>query len=150
MTSRNTAILDSKALVELSVDPRYLGGGHISVPTDERRLLRHRVDGMTLCDALPGVERIDVLRMDIEGAEPLALKGAEPLIRRSPDLVIVSEWAVPMMAARHDVAGLVDWLARLGFGFWRIGNDSTLERVSAGDMPSLPHCDVVMARHQPL
>lgn len=149
VTSRNVAILDRQATVELCVDPSYLGGGRISYSDEVNGFDRYAVNGMTLCDALPGVERIDVLRMDIEGCEPLALLGAGALIRRSPELVIVSEWDVSMMAHhRCEARDLVDWLVGLGFGFWRIRLDSALEPLAAADMLSLPHCDVVMARQR--
>lgn len=147
VTLHNVAILDRRDTVELRVDPRLLGGSYIAHPLEERGLLRHAVDGMTLCDALPGIDRIDMLRMDIEGCEPLALMGAEPLIRQSPELIIVSEWSVAMMAYHgREARDLVDWLVGLGFRFWRISDDSVLEPVPPDDMLVLPHCDVVMAR----
>ncbi len=149
VTLRNAAVLDRNAPVELTVDPRYLGGGSVDVGYPATPTERYRVEGTTLCDALPGLGQLDLLRMDIEGSEPLALRGAESMIRNSPGLTIVSEWSVPMMSARCDVAELVRWLEEFGFGFWQIRVDSVLEPVPPSGLLSLPHCDVVISRGSP-
>lgn len=48
---------------------------------------------ITMDTALEGrVETVDVLQMDIEGAEPMAILGAKRMIARSPDLRIIMEW----------------------------------------------------------
>jgi FkbM family methyltransferase len=41
--------------------------------------------------AAEGVERLDFVKMDIEGSEPLALAGMSAILARSPDLVILCE-----------------------------------------------------------
>jgi FkbM family methyltransferase len=43
--------------------------------------------------ALLDLPRIDLLHLDIEGAEPLALLGARDLIARSPRLRMITEWS---------------------------------------------------------
>ena len=149
VTVINAAILDREETIEFRVDPRYSGGGHIAHPIDGPALERFSVKGTTLCAALPGIERIDLLRMDIEGCEPLALRGAEALIRSSPELTIVCEWAVGMMSDRGDVRDLVSWLTGMGFAFWQINTDATLRPVPSDDLLTLPHCDVVISRRDP-
>lgn len=146
---QNVAIMDRCTPIELSVPSGHMGGGHIFSALVDSTHHRHAVEGLTLCDALPDVTRIDILRMDIEGCEPLALKGAEPLIRASPDLVIISEWRVEMMEFQCDVAEFVDWLGQLGFAFWEIRVDSTLEPVTPAGMLLLAPCDVVISRRRP-
>jgi FkbM family methyltransferase len=63
-----------------------------------------RVRTVALDDALAGVPRIDVIKMDIEGAEGLALAGMRRLLRRhrpvlftefSPDLLLASSGIEP-------------------------------------------------------
>jgi FkbM family methyltransferase len=146
---RNVAILDRRATVDLLVDPKYFGGGHLAEGEDKTDLLRYSVEGMTLCDALPGVDRIDVLRMDVEGSEPLVLRGAEALIRNSPNLVIISEWDLLMMTPRCDVPAFIKWLSDLGFHYWLIRMDSTLQPLTPKELTSLPHSDVVITRSLP-
>ena len=146
---KNAAIVDREDTVELHVDPRYCGGGHLAFGPEESELQHYRVKGTTLCNALADIERIDVLRMDIEGSEPLALHGAEQLIRNSPELIIICEWSLPMLVAHGDVPALVSWLTELGFSFWEIRTDSTLRPVPREEMLTIGHCDVVISRQYP-
>jgi hypothetical protein len=67
--------------------------------------------------------------MDIEGSEPLALRGAQALIDRSPKLKIVTEWSLKLMSARADVGRYVDWLTDRRFRFWLIGAGPKLTSV---------------------
>jgi FkbM family methyltransferase len=150
VTVINAAIIDHEEIVSFRVDPRFSGGGHLAHPIDTAALDSYTIQATTLSAALAGVDRIDVLRMDIEGCEPLALRGAEALIRNSPELTIVSEWDVGMMSDRGDVSEMVHWLAAMDFAFWEIKTeDATLRPCTAEELPALPHCDVVMCRRDP-
>jgi hypothetical protein len=87
--------------------------------------------------------------MDIEGSEPLALRGAETLIRRSPKLKIITEWSVGMIGCHADVRGFVDWLVGLGFGFWLIEPGGRLTNLVPSALLELPHHDLLLARDDP-
>ena len=50
----------------------------------------HRVQSSTLDDCLEG-QRVDVMKVDIEGAEESMWAGAQETLARSPDIVIVME-----------------------------------------------------------
>ena len=53
-----------------------------------------RVDSLRIDDLLPQFDnRLDVIKLDVEGAEPLALRGARQTIAANPQLAIVMEWA---------------------------------------------------------
>jgi len=72
------------------------GTVHIELNTDGASSSRLAATGLeaqavTLDEALPGIS-VDVLKLDIEGAEPLALRGATELLRRSPRLLAVVEF----------------------------------------------------------
>jgi hypothetical protein len=87
--------------------------------------------------------------MDIEGSEPLALRGAQALIDRSPKLKIVTEWSLKLMSARADVGQYVDWLTDRRFRFWLIGAGPKLTSVDPSGVLALPHCDLFMSRDEP-
>lgn len=46
---------------------------------------------VTTIDAMPELQPVDIVKMDIEGAEPRALAGMAQTLRRNPDLVLFVE-----------------------------------------------------------
>ena len=151
VTVHPKAAHDHSGTLEFSRDPEHIGSGHWSLPAESANYSRRSTVPCVTLDAALGdsVPELHLLRMDAEGSEPQVLRGAEALIRRSPELRIVSEWSPPMMARRADLRRLTGWLDGLGFRFWRIGAEARLEPVPAEALPGLPHCDLVMARSLP-
>lgn len=142
---RNQAATDVAGTLAFSISRANSGGGHAMVhpghlPAEMERI---EVEGVRLDDTIQG--EVDFLRMDAEGSEPLILRGAERLLQ-NPNLTVVMEWDVFQMSGRASVPELVDWLAGMGFRFWRIEHTATLTPVEAADMPTLSACDVVMTR----
>ena len=142
------AASDRAGTLSFATSRRNAGGGTISTrdgALGEDSVLIN-VETVTLDTVAP--EGVRFIRMDAEGSEPLILRGATRLLQRS-DIVVCMEWDVVQMRARADVNELVEWLASLGFRFWRIQFDSTLLDIPSADMPTLTACDIVMARHAP-
>lgn len=153
--THNVAVTDREAPVTIAAAEDHFGSGNIALAHggagyDAHYPLRVEVPGRPL-DALiaPGAPPVDLIHIDIEGAEPQALRGAARLIETSPGLCIVSEWSLGMMAARNDVPGFVDWLEGLGFRFWLVTPAGTAEPLDRAALLGLPHSDVVIARHLP-
>jgi len=141
------AALDAAGTVEFTSDPEHIGSGHLAFDGEPANYSRRAVvPAVTLDAALAEEGPFDLLRMDAEGTEPQILRGAALLLQRSPGLVIVTEWAAPMMAARGDLGAFVGWLAGMGFGFWRIDAEARLEPVAAEALPQLPHGELAIAR----
>jgi FkbM family methyltransferase len=62
-----------------------------------------------------GVERIDLLKIDVEGHEVQVLEGLADLIAASPAIVILVElWPPAQAAAGHSGTALFDWFERHG------------------------------------
>lgn len=78
------AVSDQAGVVELEIDPEGGSGTHIGAGD-------LRVRCTTLDEALADT-RVDVLKVDVEGAEPMVLRGAAALIARSPKLLAVVEF----------------------------------------------------------
>lgn len=97
------------------------------------------VETITLDDFFEGEgwPKIDLIKMDIEGAEIAALKGAKQLIERNPDLKLIVEFAPNLQAA----AGVTNeeffkTLLELGFKkFWALRNG--LQQINIPE--SIPH-----------
>lgn len=134
--------------VPFVVHPDHAGSGHLEVAAGGVGYTeRHIVEAVRIDDtAGRQLDSAQLMRLDCEGAEPLALRGAEALINRSPDLVLVMEWSVPMMQARADMGEFVAWLQASGFCHaWRIEEDArTPLEMSA--LPQLPHSEIILSR----
>ena len=114
-----------------------------------RPISRFEVPGVRLDDVLRSGPPVDLLRMDAEGSEPLVLKGAEELLRRSPRMRIMMEFSPIMMGARVDVPAFTGWLATFGFKAWRVTPSGALAKVAMADLPKAPHCEIVLSRDAP-
>ncbi len=147
---RAVAAGDREGRVSFVTSRSHSGGGHLAaeglVYEDERIL----VDAPMLPLDLAAPEgRVDLLRMDAEGAEPLILAGAAGLLARSPGIVICMEWDRIQMSTRADVPGLLEWLGAQGLRFWQIMPNARLRPVTAAEMAELGHSDVVICRSHP-
>ncbi len=83
-TVHAAAVLDRTGRVWIEPDPEGFSGAHLSEQGFE-------VDAVRLDDVL-GDAVVDVMKIDVEGAEPLVLEGAAELIARSPRLNAVVEF----------------------------------------------------------
>jgi FkbM family methyltransferase len=74
-------------------------------------------------DLLPEfANRLDFIKIDVEGAEPLAMRGARQAILANPQLNIVMEWSPgQIQAAGFNVAEFVDELSSMGLQSAEIG-----------------------------
>jgi FkbM family methyltransferase len=100
-----------------------------------------------LRDQLGG--RIDFLKIDVEGAEPLAFAGARETIRENPHLQVVMEWApAQIQHAGFDIAGFVREIETAGLKPYLLGAD--LPRpISHADLIGLAYQPGVLLRRDP-
>lgn len=85
------------------------------------------------CLVLPGRD-IDLIKIDVEGAEYLALQGCTAIIERNRP-VIVSEFSPDLMQGISGVdgRGYLAWLIGLGYRLSVIESDGTLAETSDGE-----------------
>lgn len=81
-----------------------------------------------------GIEQVDVIKMDIEGAEIGALRGLRQTIARSPKLQLVMEYnPAALKAFGHDPSQALAEVQALGFGqLHAIAPDGSLEQLVPG------------------
>jgi FkbM family methyltransferase len=149
------AVLDRSGTFTLASDPDHFGSGHVITDRESSDYgasysKRVEVAAVTLdAELAHQVGTVDLIHMDIEGSEPLALRGGQALIERSPNIKIITEWSVGMMGARADVGEYVAWLVKLGFDFWLIEPATGLTKIEPSATLTLPHCDLMLSRKNP-
>ncbi|WP_303540267.1 FkbM family methyltransferase [Sphingomonas natans] len=101
-----------------------------------------RIDG--LLDHLSG--RVDFMKIDVEGAEPLALAGARATITANPQLQIVMEWAPDQIRlAGFDIAAFVRDISAMGLEPFVLSS-GVPQRVSNDDLIGLGYQQGVLLR----
>lgn len=141
------AVTNTTGSVPLFVSPDTSGDHRIIDPGDGRPSLS--VEAVRLDDYLaalgPGA-RVDVIKMDIQGAEPRALEGMVETLARNPGVRLLTEfWPLGLSRGGTEPRAYLDRLAAFGFRLVEIDEergcltavepDSLLARyqVSAGD-----------------
>jgi hypothetical protein len=83
-------------------------------------------------DSIFGDQSIDLLRMDIEGAEIEAIKGATKILQ-NPTIKVVLEWT-PEIADRSESDELYDLMVGMGFDLYRITKQGCIKINSADQL----------------
>jgi FkbM family methyltransferase len=126
-----------------------LSVGHSLLPVKDGAAQPLPVIATTL-DALSraeGIERADLVKVDVEGGEAEVVAGMVELAARSPGLALILEYKPEILRARgEDLPALLARLAARGFAeVWALSNSSAPRRVDPRD-PSLrswPKCNLL-------
>jgi FkbM family methyltransferase len=74
--------------------------------------------------AAQGLPRVDILKMDIQGAEGRAFEGMRGALRANPAIVVLTEfWPWGLLQAGSDPAALLQGIRELGFAIWDLDGD---------------------------
>jgi hypothetical protein len=103
------------------------------------------VEGVSVDDLLGELPRVDVVKVDVEGAEVHAFTGMKTTLGANPDITIMFEWSPAQIRnLGDDPAALLDLLAGDGFRFRLMEND--LAPVDRARLLDLPYGNVVARR----
>lgn len=92
--------------------------------------------------------KLDIIKIDIEGAEPLAFTGAQSVIDSNPDLQIVMEWSPgQIQAAGFDVGEFLRKLSGMGLRFFRL--DPALTEMSLDELLGSPFRTGILLAKKP-
>ncbi|MFO1311483.1 MAG: FkbM family methyltransferase [Burkholderiales bacterium] len=133
ITLEHRAVADRAFETTLASDVQLSGGGHLvaqghAEPASAPDVRTQTVACVALDDYFPGpAQKVDVIKMDIEGAEGLALKGMARLVDRSPAVKILMEF-VPALLSRYscDARFVIDFMKSRDLMCWTIDPDSSL------------------------
>lgn len=81
-------------------------------------------------------EKVQLIKLDAEGAEPLIIKGMKQMISESKDLVLFTEFFPPnLQAGGHSPEGYLDELVRFGFNLHLLDeNRRSIRRLEVGQL----------------
>ena len=74
------------------------------------------VPAVRIDDLVAPGERVDFIKMDIQGAEPIAMRGAQRVLAENPGIALLFEyWPYGIRRSGNDPAAFLDNLRSLGF-----------------------------------
>jgi FkbM family methyltransferase len=128
----HAAITDRAGDVRFSALESYMGSGSLRDMGDTATQFHDRavwvtVPGRTL-DALAYGRKVDLMKVDCEGAEPSVIRGGHETLK-SPGLQIFIEYA-PGFYAPGEAVEMIDTLENLGFEFCSVNTHSCFEKVT--------------------
>lgn len=92
-------------------------------------------------------DSVDLVRMDVEGAEPLVFDGMQRIIARNPALRIVMEWFPERIrCVGRDPVAFLRSIAAAGFRFQRVSAGGRLERLSETALLECPFAEIYLSR----
>jgi FkbM family methyltransferase len=146
----NAAVASETARLTLRAG-RFNRGDNRIVPNDQSRPGTVEVDALPLDRAVTN-QRLDLLKVDVQGFEVQVLRGAQRLIRENPDLIIFLEfWPHGLRIAGSAPEELLDILLRAGFSVFRQVKNEAIEpfvyRVQEWGRAS-QFCNLVAARRR--
>lgn len=110
------AALDREGEVELGLPGDYMGSASILMRPDEAtRVHSIKARAAPLSQLLEGDLRVDVLKIDAEGAEPLIWRGAKDVLAANRDIVVFMEFAAPMISQTCPPAQFLSEIRGNGF-----------------------------------
>ena len=123
VTTLQAAAARDKGIMVLNT---FDSNGTTSYPDPDRLLTANTVGAIRIDDVMNAPDRVDLVKIDVEGAEYGALLGAEATLRRCKP-VLVSEFSpgqlVPMSGI--DGPGYLRWLMKLGYQLGVISRDGS-------------------------
>jgi FkbM family methyltransferase len=94
------------------------------------------VDMTTIDDFLPSDLQVDLVKIDVEGHEPLVMRGMERTIARSPNIRLIIEFADNLLAHTVAPADFATYIRGLGFAICLVLPNFKIRLVPPGDAPS--------------
>jgi FkbM family methyltransferase len=131
------AVSDHNGFVDLFLDERNTGDNRL-FQDDRGPGLRVRAVAL---DALPSVRPpIDVVKIDVQGAEEAVIEGMKHLLSRSPQARVTLEyWPFGLRALGRDERGALDYYRSLGYRL-RVQNPEEPGVAEWTDEEILQHC----------
>lgn len=139
VAAHNTAVVDEPKKINMYLsaynygDHRIVDGDDDSIRNVGRRHKTVSVDGLRLDDCLAAYKRpINIIKVDVQGAEYLVLKGMKRTLIANPDVLLLTEfWPWGMRLSGTDPESYLSELRDLGFNAYQLESDGSLVEAPA-------------------
>lgn len=146
------AVYSESTELEFNIYNQYLGSSslwaepeHVALFRDEIRKLN--VDAVSLDDYFPPGTRIDLIKIDAEGAEPHIIRGATRLLTENSEVKIIMEYAPAMITSScGSLESFHQTLMDLGFTVFRISKRATIIPTTFAQLSTETHCELLVQR----
>jgi FkbM family methyltransferase len=146
------AVYSHSTTLEFKVFESYLGSSsiwaddaHANAYRDQLRTIN--VETISLDEYFPENAQIDLIKMDVEGAEPYVLKGARRIISSNPQVLIIMEFAPSVLKVSYgSIEKFYDEISSYGLTIYKINNDSTLTIMPLAEAKQITWTDVVLKK----
>lgn len=128
----------------LTFTPLEPGGGMVGLGDEYIQQGQERIDipVVRIDDVVPSDVEVSLIKIDVEGFEPLVLKGMQALLARSPDCAMVVEVSYNHWVQHGDPAQMVRDAAR-GRRIFRIHVDGVIEELQGDGVDDALNRDFV-------
>jgi FkbM family methyltransferase len=109
------------------------GGTMSDVKFAEGNRRKVEVEMTTIDNFLPSELAVDLVKIDVEGHEPLVMRGMEKTIARSPNIRLLIEFADNLLAHTVNPRDFADYIRSLGFAICRVLPNFEIRLVPAGE-----------------
>ena len=136
IVAANVLISDKSGCGVLHYSANLPSGGTMSnVPLLGGKQRAVEVDMTTIDDFLPSDLEVDLVKIDVEGHEPMVLRGMEKTIARSPNIRLVIEFADLLLAHTLNPGDFAEYIRGLGFAICRVLPNFRICLVPPGETP---------------
>ncbi len=119
VTAIHAAASDRNGMARFAIDADNSTRHSLFTANVGRRWRSWPVRTVALARALPAdLSRLDLIKIDAQGAEPQVLRGARPVIKAHRPLIVFELWPKGWRTAGHEPATVLDSLTRLGYALY--------------------------------
>jgi len=143
----NMAAFDKEGTLELTWSAAKHGGGRLrtsdKIKLDEKsaQVELQRLDQLISVDDLP----VDLIKIDTEGSELYVLQGAEGILNKSPNCVIISEWNPNFLRGRgSSVSEAIEFISSHFNSIERIVKVGKVEKLKPEQLKNISHCNLIL------
>ena len=154
VTLVNKAVIDRSGSLTFHCPKYHQAGGSI-VPFSDEFLKEKREKSETIEVETVSLDeyfahqhgKIDILKIDAEGAEPFIFRGMKKLLAGNSDIKIVCEFTPPRYASQGlDPSAFLNEILKQGFKVKLINLQSKLENISIERLLEIPYSEVLIER----